>query len=82
MVTKAEIITQLKTEYPTLKTGSDEYGYTDLTEAEYEATLSAWADNQLAAEAEALQIKADALAKAALLKRLGITAEEAKLLLS
>jgi hypothetical protein len=81
MTTKSEIIAGIKLENPTLKTGSDEDGYTELLKAEYDATISMWADDilaQLAAEAEA---EANATAKAALLARLGITADEAKLLL-
>jgi hypothetical protein len=82
MTTKAELISQFKTQYPTLKTGDEDNGYTDLDAAEYEATISAWADNLLAKEAEAaLEAKA-ASDKAALLKRLGLTADEATLLLS
>ena len=78
MTTKAQIVTKLKTEYPTLKIGDDERGYTDLSEAEYEATISQWADNELASETEATAKAAD---KAALLAKLGITADEAALLL-
>jgi hypothetical protein len=81
MTTKAEFITQLKAEYPTLKTGSDEDGYTDLDVAEYEATISSWADNLLADETKVLEAEQAATAKAALLARLGITAEEFKTLL-
>ena len=79
MTTKADKIAALKAEYPTLRTGDDERGYEDLSAAEYEATISMWADNELAQEAEAEQAATD---KAALLAKLGITAEEAKLLLS
>ena len=78
-MTKAQIVTKLKAEYPTLKVGDDERGYTDLSEAEYEATISQWADNQLASEVEATAQAAD---KAALLAKLGITADEAALLLA
>jgi len=81
MKTKAQIITEFKSTYPTLKTGDDARGYTDLSKAEYDATISLWADNtltQLSAEAEA---EATATQKAALLARLGITADEAKLLI-
>jgi hypothetical protein len=81
MKTKLEIIAELKAEYPTLRVGDDEQGYTDLDSASYEATISGWADNLLAEEAKAAQVDADATAKAALLARLGITAEEAQLLL-
>ena len=82
MKTKEQIITELKAEYPTLKTGSDEVGYTDLTAVEYEFKIADWADasyaKELKEEAEA-EAKTD---KEALLAKLGITADEAKLLLN
>jgi len=79
MTTKAEAISVLKKEYPTLRTGDDERGYQDLSAAEYEATIEKWADNQIADEAAKAKAATD---KAALLAKLGITEEEAKLLLS
>ena len=82
MTTKAEAIATLKTKYPTLKTGSDETGYIELSAADYEATISQWADNQLAQEAKTAEAEQAATDKAALLAKLGITADEAKLLLS
>ena len=82
MTTKTEIVNQLKLEYPTLKSGNDEVGYEDLSAKDYEATISKWADNVLADNAKAeAEIKA-AADKAALLAKLGISAEEAKLLLT
>ena len=78
MTTKAEKIAAFKAEYPTLKVGSDETGYTELNADEYEAKISEWADNILAKEAEET---ARAAAKQALLDKLGITEEEAQLLL-
>jgi hypothetical protein len=82
MTTKADKIATLKLEYPTLKSGGDDAGYVDLTPEEYEATIEAWADAMLIKEAKlatALQAEND---KAALLAKLGITADEAKLLLN
>lgn len=78
MTTKADKITALKVEYPTLKTGSDEVGYIELSAEDYEATIAEWADNQLAKEAALAKAEAD---KEALLTKLSITADEAKLLL-
>ena len=49
----------------------------DMTSAE----LAAWQLKQQAAEAEAAEAEAAKLAKTALLDKLGITADEAKLLL-
>lgn len=86
MITKAEAITALKLEYPTLRGGNDELGYEDLSPVDYEAQIEVWADNQLADEAKAAADNAAASKaatdKAALLAKLGITADEAKLLLS
>jgi len=69
MTTKNEIIAALKAENPTLRAGSDEYGYVDLTPEEYEATIEDWATSRLKkadqlAEAEALATaKTDAIVK-------------------
>ena len=82
MTTKAEFITQLKAQYPTLRTGDEDNGYTDLAPADYEATIEGWADNLLEQEAKAVAEAKAATDKAALLKRLGLTADEAALLLS
>jgi hypothetical protein len=78
MTTKADKIAALKVEYPTLKTGSDEVGYSELSAEDYEATIAEWADNQLAKETALAKAEAD---KEALLTKLSITADEAKLLL-
>ena len=82
MKTKTEILAQYKKDYPTLKSGDDEQGYKDLSLADYEATIEEWATAQLADEAIAAQAAQAATDKAALLAKLGITADEAKLLLS
>jgi hypothetical protein len=79
MTTKSDKIAALKLTYPTLRIGDDERGYEDLSAAEYEATILMWADNELAQEAETTKAAAD---KAALLAKMGLTADEAKLLLS
>jgi len=81
MKTKSQIIGELKTEYPTIRLGDDDAGYTDLSSAEYDATISLWADNTLAQLADEAAADAAATQKAALLARLGITADEAKLLI-
>jgi len=57
---------------------TDEVIIRDMTDEEYQAYL----DNQKAIEAYAEKLKADEIAKAALLAKLGITEEEARLLLS
>ena len=81
MITKEEMIVELKSEYPILRTGDDENGYVQLSAEEYESTISQWADAQLDKLAKE-QAELEAVAKRqALLERLGITEEEARLLL-
>jgi hypothetical protein len=81
MITKNQIIEELKAEYPTLKTGNEE-DYVELSSEEYEATIEEWAEVRLAKEIKMAEAEAKEIAKLALYERLGITAEEAKLLLS
>ena len=78
MTTKADKIAAFKTQYPTLRVGSEETGYTELSSEDYETKIAEWADTELAAEAAELAANE---AKQALLDKLGITAEEAQLLL-
>ena len=81
MTTKQELIDQLKAENPKMVAninGKD----IELSADEYEKAASDWADMrlvQIAAEAIEAQVKAE---KESLLAKLGITANEAKLLLS
>ena len=83
MTTLNQMIEIIKAENPDgLRTGSEEEGYTDLTPIQYEEQILEWANNRLAKEAKAELIAETALAKEALLIKLGITAEEAALLLS
>jgi hypothetical protein len=77
-MTKQDKIAALKTQYPTLRVGSEEAGYTELSAEDYEAKIAEWADNILAKEAEETT---KAAAKQALLDKLGITEDEAALLL-
>ena len=80
-MTKQETISQLKIDYPNLtKQINDEVIELDATE--YEAIIDAWADAVLARKAKKAEAEAKAQAKAELLERLGITADEAKLLLA
>jgi len=87
MATKLEIITELKTQYPTLKSGSDEFGYTEIIGAEYEAQIEDWADRRIAKEAKKAEQDAiktqEALDKTALLAKLaalGLTTDDLKAL--
>ena len=93
MTTKTQKIAELKAQYPTLSKGINNE-VVELNAEEYEALIAKWADIELANEAEEAaeaqkvvdreaqkqQDEADAIAKAALLERLGITEAEAKLL--
>ena len=63
MTTKSELIAAIKAENPTLRAGSDEDGYVDLTPAEYEATIEDWATSRLKKADELEQAKALAQSK-------------------
>jgi len=76
METKAQIIARLKATYPSLRQGSEEIGYTELDSEAYEATISRWADNELA-ENESVAAKESAQAK---LSVLGLTADDLRTL--
>jgi hypothetical protein len=80
MTTKKEMIDLLKAEFPTLQVGDENSGYSELSAKDYEATIAEWADVRLAKEAQASEVQAKAEAKLALLEKLGITEDEAKLL--
>jgi hypothetical protein len=83
MTTLNQMIEIIKAENPDgLRTGSEEEGYTDLTPIECEVQILEWANNRLAKAAKAELIAETAIAKEALLTKLGITADEAALLLS
>jgi hypothetical protein len=81
MTTKSELIAQCKKENPTLKAIVNDEEIT-LTNDEYEKACADWAEmrfEQIEKEEAAAKAAAD---KATLLAKLGITADEAKLLLS
>jgi hypothetical protein len=82
MTTKAQLMKELKAEYPTLKIGDDETGYVEMEATEYESTIQLWAESKLADLAKISESENKETAKAALLTKLGITADEATLLLS
>ena len=81
MTTKAQKIAALKAEYPTLRCGSDEKGYTELDEKEYADTIQLWAENAIAQEAEAAHELEKENARLAILEKLGVTSDEVDLLL-
>ena len=83
MTTKEEMIKIIKEQNPDgLRLGNEETGYTQLTDEEYNAQIEQWADNALAREARESAKLENQTKRAALLNRLGITEEEAKLLLA
>jgi hypothetical protein len=80
--TSAQIEARLKSEYPSLRTGNENDGYVQLDDEAYEAKIAEWVEAQLVKiETKKAEI-AKAQAKAELYERLGITEDEAKLLLS
>jgi hypothetical protein len=80
MTTLNEMIEIIKAENPNgLRIGDDNLGYTDLSAAETKAQIAEWAANRLAKETRIAEAEA---ARQALLAKLGITADEAKLLFS
>jgi hypothetical protein len=86
MATKAELIASLKKEYPTLRVGNDEDGYTNLSDDDYNSTINQWADSIIEAENQKIALENYAAnlatAKQSVLNRLGITEEEAAALLT
>lgn len=81
--TKSQIEARLKSEYPTLRSGSDESGYEILTANEYDAKIAEWVNVQLLK----IQIKKNDLAKLeakeiaeSKLKALGLNLEDLKAL--
>lgn len=82
MKTRSQIIDELKSIYPILQKGDDFAGYVKLNENEYNATIDFWADNEIARLINEAQTQSNLQAKSALLEKLGINEDEAKLLLS
>ena len=80
-MTKAQRIAALKLEYPTIRVGSEETGYTELDEKEYDDMINSWAESAIAKEAEAAYEIDKENARLAILEKLGITSDEVDLLL-
>ena len=83
MTTKNQLVSTLKTQYPTIRVGSDEVGYTELVGADYEAKIAEWADNLLELEADKAVKEAAQKAKEvaqAKLEALGLTTDDLKAL--
>ena len=81
MTTKKQMIDLLKAEFPTLQIGDDEAGYTQLSADEYDAIIADWANVRLAKEQLEAEAEAKETAKAAILDRIGLTADELKTIL-
>jgi hypothetical protein len=76
-----QIKAKLRLENPTLQSGNDQDGYVEITGEEYDNIIDNWADEIIAKQAKETAKEEAILAKAALLERLGITADEATLLI-
>ena len=81
MTQLSDKITALKAQYPTLTKGVNNQVF-ELTSEEYDLTIARWAQNELDAEAELIQKQALRTQKEALLAKLGLTSDEAVLLLT
>ena len=81
MKTKEQFIAEYKIQFPTIKVGSEELGYTFLEGEEYETIINVWADDALLRQEVEASIAQAATDKAALLAKLGLTADEFKTLL-
>ena len=79
-MTKEQVIQNLKKTYPIIKTGSDEIGYTELNDAEYEVKISEWADQILLDEKITNDNAIKKAAAEAKLAALGLTADDLKAL--
>ena len=77
MATKLEIIKRLKAENPKVYHNTNNV-QTEVVGAEYDALITTWADFEIAKVADK---KKTSDARSALLSKLGITEDEAKLLL-
>jgi hypothetical protein len=82
MTTLNEVIEIIKAENPTIRLGDEDKGYTQLEPADYEAQILEWANARFAKLEKLAELEKAEADKAALLTKLGITADEAKLLLS
>jgi len=82
MTTKAEMVAIIKAEnLDGLRVGNEVDGYTQLTAAQFDTQIAEWAENRLAKQALLKSLDELKIARQALLHKLGITAEEAALLL-
>jgi hypothetical protein len=80
MKTKLEIAAELKAEHPTIRVGSDEVGYTELTPEEYETEIAKWVEHIYAEAEKAEKIEAGKASATAKLEALGLTVDDLKAL--
>lgn len=79
-MTKDEIIADLKTKNPVMKSGNDTDGYVEFTKEEYEAQINEWAD-YLIEDAEIKEkTEAEKATATAKLAALGLTTDDLKAL--
>jgi hypothetical protein len=79
MTNKQEIIESLKLQFPTLRVGDEDKGYTELSSEQYEAQILEWADAKIEADLKIAEAQAKATAKTAAqakLAALGLTVED------
>jgi hypothetical protein len=81
MKTREQLIAECKSANPVMKQIVNDIEV-ELTSEEYEKACEAWADMRLKQLEKEAEIDANLAAKSILLERLGITADEAALLLS
>jgi len=80
MTTKTEMIAIVKAENPTLQVGDDEQGYTQLTAADYDAQIEAWAEARHLKETKKAEEETAKAAAQSKLAALGLTADDLKAL--
>ena len=81
MTTKNQMIELIKTQFPTLRLGDEDKGYTELSADEYEAQISEWADARLAKEQSKIEAETARQTKISAYEKLGLTEAEIEALL-
>ena len=81
MTTKQEMINLLKIEFPTLRVGDDDNGYTELSADEYETQIAQWADVRLAKEQAKVEAETARQTKISAYEKLSLTEAEIEALL-
>jgi hypothetical protein len=79
-MTKEQLIVELKKEYSTLTYGINDEVF-EMSDQQYEETISSWADARIAKEQLKLEKETARLVKVSAYQKLGLTEEEIKALL-